>query len=178
MSCSCNPRLELPTLRLRYERICTYRCGEFGRLSGLPALLTNWRQRRTEGGNVVRGEATVQLAAAIARGTDLGANGVTESERFFARGAKAPIACRIGHLDLEIHCTRVISTNILHHALSVGLGLGGVGRRGGREAGHMTRHAAPGAVVGDSTYTITLTRGEGLQWPRWCKVSRERRRKI
>ena len=83
--------------------ICTYRRCEFGRLSGLPALLTNWRKRCANGGNIVRGEAAVQLAAHVVGCTHLllGADIVTKSERFFARRAEAPIACRVGHFELH-----------------------------------------------------------------------------
>jgi hypothetical protein len=45
--------------------ICTYRRCEFGRLGGLPALLTNWRKRRAHGWDIVRGEAAMQLAAYV-----------------------------------------------------------------------------------------------------------------
>lgn len=83
--------------------ICTYRRCKLGRLSGLPALLTNWRKRCAQGRYVVRGEAAVQLAAHIVGGADLVASSIAESERFFAGGAEAPAACRIGHFELEIH---------------------------------------------------------------------------
>jgi hypothetical protein len=59
---------------------CTYRRSKFGRLSGLPALLTNWRKRRAHGRYVVRSEATVQLAAHIVGGADLVASSVAERE--------------------------------------------------------------------------------------------------
>jgi hypothetical protein len=45
----------------------------------------------------------MQLAAAVVGGAHLGADCVAKSERFFARGAKPPVACRIGHFELEIH---------------------------------------------------------------------------
>jgi hypothetical protein len=92
--------------------ICTYRRCKFGRLSGLPALLTNRRKRCVQGGNVIRGEAAMQLAAHIVRGAHLGADRVAERERFFARGAEPPVACRIGHFELEIHCMAPVSANI------------------------------------------------------------------
>jgi hypothetical protein len=94
---------------------CTYRRSKFGRLGGLPALLTNWGKRRAHGRYVVRGEATVQLAAHIVGGAaDLVASSVAERERIFARGAEAPVACRIGHfeLELEIHWMPGISATI------------------------------------------------------------------
>lgn len=90
----------------------TYRCCEFGRLSGLPALLTNWRERRAHSRNVVGGEAAVQLAAHIVGGAHLSTGRVAERERVFARGAEAPVACRIGHFELEIHWRPAVSANL------------------------------------------------------------------
>lgn len=58
--------------------MATYRSGEFGGLSGLPALLTNWRQRGAQGGDIVGGEAPVKLAADVVRRAD-GTNTAMES---------------------------------------------------------------------------------------------------
>lgn len=102
--------------------MCTYRGCKFGRLSGLPALLTDWRKRCAQGGNVVRGEAAVQLAAHVVGGSHLGTQGVAKSERLFSRGAQAPIACRIGHLELEIHYAARVSANIPRISTCVGCG--------------------------------------------------------
>jgi hypothetical protein len=46
-----------------------YRCGELGRLGRLSALLANGRQWRVDGGDIVRGEATVKVRrAGVLRG--------------------------------------------------------------------------------------------------------------
>jgi hypothetical protein len=105
-------RVALRSSNSAMKATCTYRRCEFGRLSGLPALLTNWRQRCAQGGNVVGGEAAVQLAAPIVGGAHLGADCVAESERFFARGAEPPVACRIGHSELEIHWRAAVSAGV------------------------------------------------------------------
>jgi hypothetical protein len=54
----------------------------------------------------------MQLAAHIVGGAHLGADRVAERERFFAWGAEPPVACRIGHFELEIHCMPAVSANI------------------------------------------------------------------
>lgn len=48
-----------------YEKVMTYCSAIFGRLSRLSTLLPNWRQWCTQGGNIVRGEATVKLSAPV-----------------------------------------------------------------------------------------------------------------
>lgn len=63
----------------------------------------------------------MQLAAdIIAGGANLGADGVAERERVFARGTQPPIASRVGHSELEIHCTAAVSANIRIATLRVG----------------------------------------------------------
>jgi hypothetical protein len=130
--------------------MCTYRRCEFGRLGGLPALLTNWRKRRAHGGDVVGGEAAVQLAAHVAGGgADVGAHRVAESERFFTRGAQPPVACRVGHFELEIHCVVAVSASL--HVAPVGVwgNAGGV-RRCEAGATWGARHCIWGAPRGAS----------------------------
>lgn len=105
--------MPFPPLALGCMRaMCTYSRCEFGRLSGLPALLTDWRKRCAHGGDVVRGEAAVQLAAHVVGCTHLGADIVAKRERFFAGRAEASIACRIGHFELHGRntlCTAAVS---------------------------------------------------------------------
>lgn len=68
-----------------------YRGCEFGRLSRLSTLLSNWRQWSAERGDVVRSEAPVEVTAGIAGGRrHLGANSAQRtcegSERCFFTG--------------------------------------------------------------------------------------------
>jgi hypothetical protein len=127
-------------------------------------LLTNWRERGAHSGNVVGGEATVELTADIvARGANVGAGGVAERERVFARGAQPPIASRVGHFELQIHCIPAVSANIPVATLRVG-GAGGEAEVRGarREAGAMV--ACFNGIWQTShdrtTHTVTRTRGE------------------
>jgi hypothetical protein len=140
---------------------CTYRRCKFGRLGGLPALLTNGRKRCIQGGNVVRGEAAVQLAAHIVGGAHLGADRVAERERFFARGAQPPVACRVGHFELEIHWSPAVSADVRCIPMC---GVRAVRRC---EAGAMAtapcgRGREMDMVYGGPTYTGTRTQGNAL----------------
>jgi len=51
------------------RKVAAYCCGELGRLGGLSTLLANGRQWCVDGGDVVRGEATVKVrGAGVLRG--------------------------------------------------------------------------------------------------------------
>ena len=79
----------------------------------------------------------MQLAAHIVGGAHLSTSRVAERERVFARGAEAPIACRIGHVELEIHCRPAVSASVrrISHVW-------GAGGEAAREAGAMQVAAA------------------------------------
>ena len=158
-----------PGLPLHYEN-CTYRRCELGRLSGLPALLTNWRKRCAEGGDVVRGEATVKLGAAVARGANLGAHGVAERERFFAGGAKAPRTSRIGHVYYKYTASQE-SARESSGAWKAGT-VGAVVQCGGSTTLAPSRFTRCGRRRQERrAYTITLTRGTRPLWPRRAELA-------
>jgi hypothetical protein len=130
--------------------MATYRGGELGRLSGLSALLSNWRQGRVQGGDVVCGEAALERAADIVGSAKVGAEGGAqrggEAEgskgRVFAGGAQAAAVADAGgegHGQLEIHCAAVSACPSRREHAGLGGGVrreeGGAkrkGRRGGR----------------------------------------------
>jgi hypothetical protein len=84
--------------------MATYGGGELGGLSGLSALLSNWRQRRVQGRNVVCGEAALEGAAGIVgraklgaeRGAQRGGEAERGKGRVFAGGAQAAAVADAG----------------------------------------------------------------------------------
>lgn len=105
----------------KWEGFTTYRGSELGRLGGLPALLAYGRQRGVEGGYVVGGEASMQLATHIASTRAGGVGGKGAAQRggeaeggkrllLLARGAQTAAVANAGgegHVQLEIHCIAV-----------------------------------------------------------------------
>jgi hypothetical protein len=84
--------------------MATYGGGELGGLSGLSALLSNWRQGRVQGRNVVCGEAALEGAAGIVgraklgaeRGAQRGGEAERGKGRVFAGGAQAAAVADAG----------------------------------------------------------------------------------
>jgi hypothetical protein len=84
--------------------MATYGGGELGGLSGLSALLSNWRQGRVHGRNVVCGEAALEGAAGIVgraklgaeRGAQRGGEAERGKGRVFAGGAQAAAVADAG----------------------------------------------------------------------------------
>ena len=151
--------------------MATYRGGELGRLSGLSALLSNWRQGRVEGGDVVCSEATLERAAGIVgsakvgaeRGAQRGGEAEGSKRRVFAGGAQAAAVADTGgegHGQLEIHCAAVSACPSRRGHVRVGgsgrYGAGGA-KRQRRAAGTQGSWAPTCTTQGRSNYSYRYT---------------------
>jgi hypothetical protein len=140
--------------------MATYRGGELGGLSGLSALLSNWRQGRVQGRNVVCGEAALEGAAGIVgraklgaeRGAQRGGEAERGKGRVFAGGAQAAAVADAGGEGHGQEATR--NTLCSRQRGSLASWACGVGRcEGGGAKGSAARgRQAPGTQRGRAAW--------------------------